>query len=104
MSGGTIPPPLPQQEPLPVDQAITPQVSPLEALIEDRIHKTRRQVKGVDIISGLMTLAVGTLAYLFVAALVEHWLISGGLGFWGRLLLWAMLIFTAGLYFVKYIW
>jgi hypothetical protein len=73
-------------------------------LIQDRICKTRRQVKGVDIIAGLLTLIVGALTYLFVAALADHWLVRGGLGFWGRLLLWAILISAAGLYFVKCLW
>ena len=104
MSGGTITPPLPQQSPTPAGQPFVPQESLLGILIEDRILKTRRQVKGVDIIAGLLTLIVGTLTYLFVAALIDHWLVTGGLGFWQRLLLWAILISAAGLYFVKYVW
>ena len=104
MSGGTITPPLPQQSPTPAGQPFVPQESPLGILIEDRILKTRRQVKGIDIIAGLLTLIVGTLTYLFIAALVDHWLVTGGLGFWQRLLLWAILLSAAGLYFIKYVW
>ncbi|HEY4759516.1 MAG TPA: DUF4175 family protein, partial [Thermoguttaceae bacterium] len=104
MSGGTITPPLPPQSPAPMDRPVAPQASPQEELIEQRICKTRRQVKGVDIVSGLMSLAVGALTYLFVAALIDHWLIAGGLGFWGRFVLWAILIAAAGWYFVKYLW
>ena len=92
MSGGTITPPLLQQSPTPPSQPVVPQQSPQAVLIEDRIHKTRRQVKGVDIIAGLLTLTVGTVTYLFAAALADHWLVTGGLGFWWRLLLWAILI------------
>jgi collagen type III alpha len=104
MSGGTVTPPLSQQSPLSQDQANLTPDSPLEALIEDRILRTRRQVKGVDVISALMALAIGAVAYLFAAALIDHWVIAGGLGFWGRLLLWAILIFAAGLYVVKHLW
>ncbi len=104
MSGGTLTPPLPPQMPVPADQPLAPQPSPLETLIEDRILKTRRQVKGVDIIAGLLSLTVGVLLYLFFAALVDHWLVKGGLGFWGRLALWTILIAAAGFYFFKNLW
>ena len=77
------------------------QESPLGMLIEDRIHKTRRQVKGVDIIAGLMTLAVGTLVYLFAAAIIDHWLVTGGLGFWGRLSCWLFLISADRILFLQ---
>ena len=63
-------------------------------------EQTRRQVKGVDIAGGLVTLAIGVLAYLLAAAVIDHWLIVGGLGFWGRLLLWLGLVGAAGTYFV----
>ena len=29
-----------------------------------------------------MVLAAGTLAYLLAVAVVDHWVIAGGLGFW----------------------
>jgi collagen type III alpha len=104
MSGGTTTPPLSDQSPTPPCQPVAPQPSPQAVLIEDRIHKTRRQVKGVDIIAGLLTLTVGALSYLFVTSLVDHWLVTGGLGFWWRFLLWAILVIAAGLYFVKALW
>src|SRR3989304_825550 len=104
MSGGTITPPLPQPPPPPAEQPFIKRESPLEAMIEDRILKTRRQVKGIDVATGLLTLLVCTITYLFLAALADHWLISGGLGFWGRFLVWAVLISAAGFYFVKHLW
>jgi hypothetical protein len=104
MSGGIATPPSPPQSPTPPVQPVVPQESPLTVLIQDRIYKTRRQVKGVDIIAGLLTLIVGALTYLFAAALADHWLVTGGLGFWGRLVLWVILISAAGLYFVKFLW
>lgn len=104
MSGGTITPPLPQESPNPAEEPIVLQQSPQAVMIEDRIYKTRRQVKGVDVIAGLLTIMVGSLVYLFAAALADHWLVSGGLGFWWRFLLWAILIFVVGSYFVKSLW
>ena len=63
-----------------------------EALIDQRLRSTCRQVKGVDLASGIMTLAVVLLGYLFVAAIVDHWVFSGGLGFLGRLVLFLGLV------------
>lgn len=62
--------------------------------IESQIHRTRRQVKGVDLSTSLMVLAVGTLVYLMLVAMIDHWLVSGGLGFAGRLT--AFLVLAAG--------
>ncbi|MEX2122020.1 MAG: hypothetical protein WD847_20740 [Pirellulales bacterium] len=57
-----------------------------DRFIETQIRRTRRQVKGVDLVGSLMLLAAGTVVYLLAAALADHWLVTGGLGFWGRLL------------------
>ncbi|HVX14056.1 MAG TPA: hypothetical protein VHC22_22920 [Pirellulales bacterium] len=61
------------------------QVIECNRYIETQLHRTRRQVKSVDLVSSLMLLAVGALAYLMLVALIDHWLIRGGLGFGGRL-------------------
>ena len=45
---------------------------------------TRRRVRTVDLAFGLTTFAAAMLAYLFVFTQVDHWVVSGGLGFWGR--------------------
>ncbi len=42
--------------------------------------------------------------YLFAAVLADHWLVSGGFGFWGRFLLWAILLVAGGTYFVIKLW
>ncbi len=84
MSSGLAPPPsLPPETPV-----VVPPPTEYEHFIDQRLTRTRRQVKGVDVAGGLVTLAVGVLGYLFAAAMVDHWLVVGGLGFWGRLLLW----------------
>jgi hypothetical protein len=96
MSSGTVTPP-----PLPAEPQ--PEKPSYEAFIEQRLRQTRRQVKGVDLAAGLVLLAVGTLAYLLAAVVIDHWVISGGLGFWGRLLLLLGLLAGAGYYFGRYI-
>lgn len=62
--------------------------------IEQQLHRTRRQVKGVDLSSSLMTLALGGLVYLMAVALVDHWVVPGGLGFAGRLM--ALIVLALG--------
>jgi len=73
------------------------------SFIDKRLRQTRRQVKSVDIWARLITLAAGTLAYLLAATLIDHWLIPGGLGFWGRLVLFAGLLTGAGFYLAIFI-
>ena len=95
MSVGTATPP-----PLPPLAPVVPPPSRYEGLIEDRLRETRRRVKGVDIAVAVITLAIGLVVYLLAASLVDHWLVTGGLGFWSRLLLWVGLIAGGGAYFV----
>jgi hypothetical protein len=71
-----------------------------EVLIQRRIEQTGRRVKGVDIADGLLTLAIGVLAYLLAVAAIDHWLVVGGLGFWERLGLWLVLVGAAATFFV----
>lgn len=94
MSSGIVAPP-----PLPPDVPLVAPPTEYEGYIDQRLRQTRRQVKSVDIAGGLATLAVGALLYLFAAALADHWLIVGGLGFWGRWLLWLVLVGAAGTFF-----
>jgi hypothetical protein len=56
-----------------------------EEFIESQLRKTRSHVWSVELAGALMLLAAGTLGYFFVAGLVDHWVMPGGLGFWGRL-------------------
>ena len=73
---------------------------PCEAFIDKRLRQTRRQLKGVDVAGGLMTLAAGMLAYLMFAAALDDWATTGGLGFAARLLLLLGLVAGGGGYFV----
>ncbi len=69
-----------------------------EILIENRLGQTRRHVKWVDVTDGAITLAIGVLLYLMLAAVIDQWLVTGGLGRWERLGLWAGLWLGAGFY------
>src|SRR4051812_8987085 len=57
-----------------------------DRFIEGQLSKTRRQVKGIDLASSMITLAAGAILYLLAAIVVDQWVFTGGLGFWGRLL------------------
>ena len=96
MSSGLATPP---QSALPTPVAAPP--SACEGFIDQRLRKTRRRVKAIDIATGLVVLTIGVLAYLLAAALIDHWLIVGGLGAWGRFLLWFGLVAAAGTYFAS---
>ncbi|MGH7135456.1 MAG: hypothetical protein ACREHD_06925, partial [Pirellulales bacterium] len=59
--------------------------------IDAQLRRTRRQVKNVDIATSLMLLAVGSLAYLMAVALADHWIVTGGLSFAGRVAAFSLL-------------
>lgn len=65
-----------------------------DEFIDRQIRKTRAQVKGVEIATALMLLAAGSLGFFLVAAVLDHWILPHGLGFWGRLL--GLTIFLGG--------
>jgi len=94
MASGTTstPPKPPSQGPERVEQT--------EVVIEQQLRKTQLQVKAVDIAAGLLELGTGGLVYLLAAAVLDQWVLSGGLGFWGRLILLIGLLVAGGWYFV----
>ncbi len=71
------------------------QVVEFEEFIEAQLSKTRGHVRSVDIAGSLMLLAAGTLGLLLVAVIFDHWIVSGGLGFWGRALFLAVFVIGA---------
>lgn len=74
-----------------------------DRFIEDRLEKTRRQVKTVDAATRLAALLVGVLVYLLAATLIDHWVVARGLGFFGRLALWIGLVAGVSLYAAWYV-
>ena len=85
----------------PAEPPPAPQSATYEALIDRRLRSTGRQVKGVDLASGIIALTVTLLGYLFAAAVLDHWVFSGGLGFLGRLFLFLGLVALAGALFAR---
>jgi len=70
-----------------------------EQYVESQISRARWYVKLVDVSAGLMLLAIGTLVFVLVAALLDHWILPSGLGVMGRLLLLMGFLAGAGAYF-----
>ncbi|HND55498.1 MAG TPA: hypothetical protein PLV92_23955, partial [Pirellulaceae bacterium] len=67
-----------------------------EQVIERQLRKARRQVKLIELGSGLLVLVVGVLAYLGAAILIDHWVWElGGVTRWLAL---AGLVAAAGWY------
>ena len=69
-----------------------------EEFIERQLRKSRSQVRSVDIAGHLMVLAAASLVYFLLAALVDHWLVTGGLGFWARLAFLVVYLAACGWY------
>ncbi len=98
MAQSVIPPPRPPgptSTPRPPDR--------FEGEIDARVRKTRRQVKLVDLASGVLSLAIGTLVYLLAGVVLDHWVVFGGLGFWGRLALFVGLVAGVVHYVVRHL-
>jgi len=79
-----------------VDVPVEAPPSPPEQLVSDRLHTARRQIWVLDLVSGLLTFLGAIVVYLLGVALVDHWLLANGLGFWGRLLALAGLLALLG--------
>ena len=61
-----------------------------QCLVDQQIRRTRRALKIVDLTAGLITLAIGALAYLLTMAVLEHCVIPGGWSDGMRLVLLAI--------------
>jgi len=69
-----------------------------ERFIERQIRRTRGQVKLVDLFTRLLVLVCGVLGLLFLLALADHWLLSGGLGPAGRVVGFSTIVVGAAVY------
>jgi hypothetical protein len=70
-----------------------------ENYIDDALKKTASGVKAVDVTVGLMVLVTGGVGLLLLVALLDHWLIPGGLGTVGRTFFFLVLVGGGGYYF-----
>jgi hypothetical protein len=66
--------------------------------IDKQLRRTRAQVRLVDLASGLLILATGSLAYFFVLALFDHWALAGGLPGWARVMALGIYLVVGGWY------
>lgn len=76
-----------------------PALADSEHYIDEQISRTRRALKLVDFAAGVITLAIGLIAFLLVAAILDHWVVPGGLNGAGRTALFGALIVAAAWYF-----
>lgn len=75
-----------------------------ERYVDEQIRRTRRALKLVDLTAGLLTLLIGTLVYLLVMALLEHWVVPGGWSPTARGMLWIVLVGGVAWYSWRLFW
>jgi len=63
-----------------------------EGYIDQQIRRTRRSLKLLDLAAGTLTLLIGLLAFVLVGALIDHWIVPGGLSDGGRLALFGVML------------
>lgn len=95
------PPPAPRPAARPKDAA---KLVRYHDYIDEKIESTRRMVKIVDLATALMELTVVLLAFLFVYALAEHWVINGGFSFAVRCVLFGIVLVGVGWFAVRRLW
>lgn len=69
-----------------------------DQFVDSRIAKTRTAVKSADVATGVVALIAWALVVLLVAAVADHWIVTGGLDRWERYALWGVGLAGAGLY------
>lgn len=84
--------------PLPTAPAASGTPNQVEQFIEQRLADTQRQMQRVDLASALLALFAGLLVWLLAAALVDHWIVFGGLGRLGRAIWWLAMVSAAGIH------
>ncbi len=84
--------------------AIESKLVKYDEYIDTQIKNTRRAVKLVDLATSLVLLATGVLAFLLAVAIVEHWLVPGGLPVAVRSLLFAILVGGIGYFAFRRLW
>ncbi len=62
-----------------------------DEFIESHVRKTQSYLRLVEVASAVMCIVAAALAYLIVVAVVDHWLLRGGLGVFGRTVAFSLL-------------
>ncbi len=73
-------------------------------LVDAQIHATRRSLKLVDLLGGILTLTIGLLVFLFSTALLEHWVVPGGWSPLARGILFILLLASIAWYGWRTFW
>src|SRR4051812_4806082 len=87
--------------PAPKKKSAAGQYIEYDEYIDRQLRRTRGQVKLVEIAGGVLWLCVGAIAFFLVAALLDHWVIRGGLGVAERVALFALMLVGLGYGFVR---
>jgi hypothetical protein len=76
----------------PPPKPINPVLVDSEGYIDQQIRRTRRSLKLLDLTAGVLTLLIGLLGFILVGALIDHWIVPGGLSFAGRAILFGVML------------
>mgnify|MGYP006969344248 CR=1 FL=1 len=68
--------------------------------IEERVEKASSYVRLVDMASAALTILVGVVLYAFVLALIDQWLVRGGLSQGVRTTFWVAMLASLGVFVV----
>ncbi|MGO9111878.1 MAG: hypothetical protein ACLP9L_21845 [Thermoguttaceae bacterium] len=74
-----------------------------EDFIQKRVEHTRRQVRLVDVATSIMLLAIASLLFFLVVAVLDQWVFHHGLSFLARLGLFAVWIAGAGAFIWRFL-
>ena len=75
-----------------------------QRFVDEQIRRTRRALKLVDLAAGCITLVIAVLSYLLTMAMLEHWVVPGGLSPVVRAMLLIVLVAGVLAYAWRYFW
>ena len=77
---------------------------PCEPFILERVGRTRRTLKIVDLATSLIVLVAGLLGLLLLVAIADHWVVPGGLGMEIRFAVFFLALAASLWYGWKHLW
>ena len=77
---------------------------PCEQFILERVGRTRRTLKIVDLATSLIVLVAGLLGLLLLVAMADHWVVPGGLGMEIRFAVFFLALAASLWYGWKHLW
>ena len=82
----------------PPSKPLSPALVDSEHYIDVQIRRTRRALKLVDLAAGLITLAIGLFVFVLLAAVLDHWVVPGGLSELGRIAVFGLMLVALAWY------